>query len=141
MYCCTGVIALQALRGGKVRVMDAVHIVPGDVLIVRLGDIVPADIKILGEEEEHGEEGAPMQVGHGHGSTCCTQARRGKHAVWFMQTMLLLCCRHCKSFVSQVPTRFLLRWCRWERSCMMFSVVDAHMPAGGVAVVWCQLPT
>eukprot|EP00882_Tetradesmus_deserticola_P005625 GHRQ01005921.1.p1 GENE.GHRQ01005921.1~~GHRQ01005921.1.p1 ORF type:complete len:1073 (+),score=431.52 GHRQ01005921.1:381-3599(+) len=52
----------RALRGGKVRVMDAVHIVPGDVLIVRLGDIVPADIKILGEEEEHGEEGAPMQI-------------------------------------------------------------------------------
>lgn len=52
---------LQALRGGKVRSMDAVDIVPGDVLIVRLGDIVPADIKILGEEGDEGQ--APMQVG------------------------------------------------------------------------------
>jgi hypothetical protein len=42
--------------------MDAVNIVPGDVLIVRLGDIVPADIKILGEVEEQEEEAAPMQV-------------------------------------------------------------------------------
>jgi H+-transporting ATPase len=41
--------------------MDAVDIVPGDVLIVRLGDIVPADIKILGEEGDEGQ--APMQVG------------------------------------------------------------------------------
>lgn len=42
--------------------MDAVDIVPGDVLMVRLGDIVPADIKILGDEDaEEGEE-TPMQV-------------------------------------------------------------------------------
>lgn len=46
--------------------MDASDIVPGDVLLVRLGDIVPADIKILGEEEEEGAEeaAAPMQVRH-----------------------------------------------------------------------------
>ena len=33
---------------------------PGDIIIVRLGDIVPADIKILSEGE--GEE-TPLQVG------------------------------------------------------------------------------
>ncbi|WIA34892.1 hypothetical protein OEZ86_013179 [Tetradesmus obliquus] len=54
----------RALRGGQVRAMDASDIVPGDVLLVRLGDIVPADIKILGEEEEEGAEeaAAPMQI-------------------------------------------------------------------------------
>lgn len=51
---------LQVVRDGKVRTMDAVDIVPGDVLVVRLGDIVPADIKLLGEEGE--EDEAPMQI-------------------------------------------------------------------------------
>lgn len=40
--------------------MDAVDIVPGDVLIVRLGDIVPADIKLLGDEGDADEQ--PMQI-------------------------------------------------------------------------------
>ncbi|WIA14718.1 hypothetical protein OEZ85_003208 [Tetradesmus obliquus] len=55
----------RALRGGQVRAMDAADIVPGDVLLVRLGDIVPADIKILGQEEE--EEAAPMHVTYSGG--------------------------------------------------------------------------
>ncbi|KAF8059373.1 PMA1 [Scenedesmus sp. PABB004] len=50
----------KALRDGTLRTMDAVEIVPGDVLMVRLGDVVPADIKILGEEGE--DEEAPMQI-------------------------------------------------------------------------------
>jgi magnesium-transporting ATPase (P-type) len=40
--------------------MDAEFIVPGDVLMVRLGDIVPADIKLLGSDDD--EDHAPMQV-------------------------------------------------------------------------------
>jgi hypothetical protein len=65
------------LRDGEVRSSDAVCLVPGDVIIVRLGDIVPADVKLLGEQrggggagEDHGAPGtadaegdsAPMQV-------------------------------------------------------------------------------
>jgi H+-transporting ATPase len=49
------------LRDGNIKTMDAVGIVPGDVLVVRLGDIVPADIKILGDEHAEEEE-APMQI-------------------------------------------------------------------------------
>ena len=41
--------------------LDAADLVPGDVLIVRLGDIVPADIKILAEGEE-GHEETPLQM-------------------------------------------------------------------------------
>jgi H+-transporting ATPase len=40
--------------------MEAVDLVPGDVVIIRLGDIVPADCKLLGEEGE--EDEAPMQI-------------------------------------------------------------------------------
>jgi len=53
---------VQVLRDGKVRSMDAVDIVPGDILMVRLGDIVPADIKLLGDEEAGEDEQTPMQV-------------------------------------------------------------------------------
>ena len=39
--------------------IDAADLVPGDVVLVRLGDVVPADIKLLGEGGEHD---TPMQV-------------------------------------------------------------------------------
>lgn len=32
--------------------IDAVDLVPGDIIIARLGDIMPADTKILGEHDE-----------------------------------------------------------------------------------------
>ena len=49
----------KALRDGKVDSIDAKDLVPGDVVVVRLGDIVPADIKLLGEDGEHDQ---PLQV-------------------------------------------------------------------------------
>jgi H+-transporting ATPase len=52
----------KAVRDGQVTNIEAVNLVPGDVIIIRLGDIVPADVKILPEEGDgHGEE-VPMQV-------------------------------------------------------------------------------
>ena len=40
----------QALRGGSWRTLPAGQLVPGDVVHVRLGDIVPADLKLLSGE-------------------------------------------------------------------------------------------
>ncbi|KAI8467454.1 MAG: putative plasma membrane-type proton ATPase [Monoraphidium minutum] len=50
----------KAIRDGQPKTLDAVDIVPGDVLVVKFGDIVPADIKILGDEDD--EEEVPMQI-------------------------------------------------------------------------------
>jgi len=43
-------IKVKALRDGQWTVNDAAGIVPGDIIVVRLGDIVPADTKILNGE-------------------------------------------------------------------------------------------
>lgn len=51
------------MRDGKVDTVDAVDLVPGDIIIVKFGDIVPADIKILPEnEDDKPEDETPMQV-------------------------------------------------------------------------------
>ena len=49
----------KCLRDGKVDQMDAADLVPGDIVVVRLGEIVPADIKLMGES---GEDDHPLQV-------------------------------------------------------------------------------
>jgi hypothetical protein len=76
--CCTQALAAalapkaKALRDGKVETIDSVNLVPGDVIIVRLGDIVPADIKILQEDEEGNQEDeTPMSVR----AVCCSSLR------------------------------------------------------------------
>jgi H+-transporting ATPase len=77
--------------------MDAVDIVPGDVLIVRLGDIVPADIKILGEEEEHEEEAAPMQVNGARGHAGQQQPLSNR--------------AHSAGVILTLGCRLMLAWC------------------------------
>ena len=57
----------KCLRDGKVDSMDAADLVPGDIVVVRLGEIVPADIKLMGES---GEDDHPLQVNH---CLCCCQ--------------------------------------------------------------------
>jgi H+-transporting ATPase len=47
-------------RDGQVRTMDAADVVPGDVLVVKFGDVVPADLKLLGDEQDKDE--LPMQI-------------------------------------------------------------------------------
>ena len=49
----------KCLRDGKVDSMDAANLVPGDIVVVRLGEIVPADIKLMGES---GEDDHHLQV-------------------------------------------------------------------------------
>ncbi|KAG1652728.1 hypothetical protein FOA52_007442 [Chlamydomonas sp. UWO 241] len=52
----------KALRDGKFDTVDAITLVPGDILIIKFGDIVPADIKILPESDDADQEETPMQI-------------------------------------------------------------------------------
>ncbi|KAK9905489.1 hypothetical protein WJX75_000844 [Coccomyxa subellipsoidea] len=47
-------------RDGKVSTVEAKELVPGDIIIVMFGNIVPADIKLLGKENDNTE--TPMQI-------------------------------------------------------------------------------
>ncbi|KAK9798585.1 hypothetical protein WJX73_003965 [Symbiochloris irregularis] len=49
----------KVIRDGEVKAIEAIDLVPGDVIVVRIGDIVPADIKLLGDEAD---TSSPLQV-------------------------------------------------------------------------------
>ena len=52
----------KCLRDGKFETIDAINLVPGDIIIVKFGDIVPADIKIMPESDDADQEETPMQI-------------------------------------------------------------------------------
>ncbi|CAK0787749.1 hypothetical protein CVIRNUC_010971 [Coccomyxa viridis] len=46
-------------RNGKVESVEAKELVPGDIVIIQFGNIVPADVKLLGKS---GSDEVPMQI-------------------------------------------------------------------------------
>jgi H+-transporting ATPase len=48
----------RAIRDGKLEQVDAAELVPGDIVLIAIGNIIPADIKLLGEEGDD----VPMQI-------------------------------------------------------------------------------
>lgn len=48
----------RAFRDGTLQQIEASQLVPGDVVLIAIGNIVPADLKLLGEEGDD----IPMQV-------------------------------------------------------------------------------
>lgn len=52
----------KALRDGQFETIDAIHLVPGDIIVIKFGDVVPADIKLLAESDDATQEETPMQV-------------------------------------------------------------------------------
>ncbi|KAG2497004.1 hypothetical protein HYH03_005008 [Edaphochlamys debaryana] len=56
----------KALRDGTLQTVDAVNLVPGDVIVMKFGDIVAADVKLFSDDpqkpmDKHSEE-TPMQI-------------------------------------------------------------------------------
>ena len=51
----------KVLKDGVITSIDAINLVPGDVILIAIGNVIPADVKILAEEEDGSEE-VPMQV-------------------------------------------------------------------------------
>ncbi|KAJ9062758.1 hypothetical protein DSO57_1007417 [Entomophthora muscae] len=49
-------------RDGELKEVDSVELVPGDVIVLRLGDIVPADCRLLGISVTGDESDADLQI-------------------------------------------------------------------------------
>lgn len=49
-----GCLIFQVLRDGKWKEEDAAVLVPGDIISIKLGDIIPADARLL--------QGDPLKI-------------------------------------------------------------------------------
>jgi H+-transporting ATPase len=54
------------MRDGKVQDLDAINLVPGDVIVMKFGDVVAADVKLFSDDPrnplDRNPEELPMQV-------------------------------------------------------------------------------
>ena len=97
----------KALRSGKVETVDSVTLVPGDVIIVRLGDIVPADIKILQEDEEGNQDDeTPMQVDQAALTGESLPVKKFSGGVCFSGSAIKQGERHCVVYATGSNTFF-----------------------------------
>ena len=60
----------RAVRNGKLEQIEASQLVPGDVILMAIGNVVPADVKLMGEEGDD----VPMQVRFSLHDPCVSQA-------------------------------------------------------------------
>lgn len=54
LYPLTKLFFMQVLRDGQWQEQDAAILVPGDIISIKLGDIIPADARLL--------EGDPLKI-------------------------------------------------------------------------------
>lgn len=96
----------KAVRNKEVTTIDAVNLVPGDVIIIRLGDIIPADVKILPEEGGGEGEEVPMQIDQAALTGESLPAKKFTGAVAFSGSSVKQGERHCVVYATGVNTFF-----------------------------------
>eukprot|EP00195_Chlamydomonas_chlamydogama_P015211 CAMPEP_0202890410 /NCGR_PEP_ID=MMETSP1392-20130828/817_1 /ASSEMBLY_ACC=CAM_ASM_000868 /TAXON_ID=225041 /ORGANISM="Chlamydomonas chlamydogama, Strain SAG 11-48b" /LENGTH=1114 /DNA_ID=CAMNT_0049573971 /DNA_START=250 /DNA_END=3594 /DNA_ORIENTATION=+ len=96
----------KCLRDGKVETIEAVNLVPGDVIIMKFGDIVPADVKILGEEGGDTSEETPMQIDQAALTGESLPVKKFTGDVAFSGSAVKQGERHCVVYATGVNTFF-----------------------------------
>jgi H+-transporting ATPase len=97
----------KAMRDGKVETVDSVNLVPGDVIIVRLGDIVPADIKILPEDDSgNTDDETPMSVDQAALTGESLPVKKFSGGVCFSGSSIKQGERHCVVYATGANTFF-----------------------------------
>lgn len=96
----------KAVRSKEVVTIDAVNLVPGDVIIIRLGDIVPADVKILPEEGGGDAEETPMQIDQAALTGESLPAKKFTGGVAFSGSAVKQGERHCVVYATGINTFF-----------------------------------
>ena len=74
----------RAIRDGKLEQVDAAQLVPGDIVLISIGNIIPADLKLLGEEGDD----VPMQVSAGE--RCGGDAHHPRDVMFWLLVLMVL---------------------------------------------------
>ncbi len=90
----------RAIRDGKLEQVDAATLVPGDIVLISIGNIVPADIKLLGEEGDD----VPMQVSC-NSSACFLPLHEGLQDPRLTQSLSLHRLTRLRSLASLCPQK------------------------------------
>lgn len=94
-------------RDGKVATLDAQYLVPGDVIIIKFGDVVPADVKLLTEEGGGaGQEETPMQIDQAALTGESLPAKKITGDVAFAGSAVKQGERHCVVYATGINTFF-----------------------------------
>lgn len=75
----------HVIRGGKEKEITADQLVPGDLLVLREGDVLPADVRFIQAENVQVDE----SILTGESLPCPKNAGSGHHALGFSQTSLI----------------------------------------------------
>lgn len=96
----------KALRDGKFETVDSVGLVPGDIIIIKFGDVVPADVKILPESDDADQEETPMQIDQAALTGESLPAKKFSGDVAFSGSVVKQGERHCVVYATGVNTFF-----------------------------------
>ncbi len=86
-------VTSRVLRDGKWQMLPSANLVPGDVIYLRLGDLVPADVLIhtgdlLVDQSALTGESMPVEIGNGSPAFAGSTIRRGEAAATVVSTGL-----------------------------------------------------
>jgi H+-transporting ATPase len=95
----------KCFRDGTPLTIDAINLVPGDVIIIKFGDVVPADIKVMHEDGGSGDE-QPMQVDQAALTGESLPVKKFAGNVCFSGSAIKQGERHCLVYATGVNTFF-----------------------------------
>ena len=130
-------VEVSVRRGGKWKVVDARELVPGDVILLRLGSAVPADVKVfegklLVDQSALTGESLPVEVGEGGVAYAGSIVRSGEAKCLVVSTGSRTFFGRTVELVKQAKARS-----QQERVILAFT---RYMMLAGIAALLITLP-
>jgi H+-transporting ATPase len=130
-------VEVRVRRGGEWKVVDARELVPGDVILLRLGSAVPADVKVfegklLVDQSALTGESLPVEVGEGGVAYAGSIVRGGEAKCLVVNTGARTFFGRTVELVKQAKARS-----QQERVILAFT---RYMMVAGIAALLIALP-